>query len=398
MRTTHTHRASTPTPAAPAHGDGRLRIVRPVHRRRSAHAAIALLAVALAVTAAVAIRDRAVPVAPRPCATVTVTRGPMSGTLAATGRLTALRTLDVGSELPGRLVAVNVAPGDVVRRGQVLARLDDADQRAAVAGAYAQVMSAGVTGVRAERQMAELVDSLRGQGLLPDALDPDELADGALGDVQLDVVAATAHTAKQEAGLALARAQLARRLIRAPADGVVLSRSAQVGGLVAAGPSARPLFVIGADPATLRVEVDIDERHAGGVRPGPATFTTPARGDYRFAAVVRQVAVGDGPRQGRHAYVAILDATNPDGALRPGMSAGVALPIEGAAPTLQVPAAAARDGRVWLPDATGRPLPVPVEVGVVNSQTTEVSGPGVVAGAVVVSDDTPTTCVVSPRR
>ena len=206
--------------------------------RRSAHAAIALLAVALGVTAAVGIRDRTVPVTPRPCATVTVTRGPMSGTLTASGRLTARRTLHVGSELPGRVVAVNVAPGDAVKRGQVLARLDDTDQRAAVAAAYAQVMSAGVLGVRAERTLAELVDSLRRQGLLPDALDPDELADGALGDVQLDPVAATAHTAKQEAGLALARAQLARRLIRAPGDGVVLSQSAQVGELAAAGPSA----------------------------------------------------------------------------------------------------------------------------------------------------------------
>ena len=398
MTTTRAPRASAPTPASAGHGVPRLRIVRPVRGRRSAHAAVALLAVALGVTAAVGIRDRTVPVASRPCATATVTRAPMSGTLAATGRLTARRAVRVGSELPGRVVAINVAPGDAVTRGQVLARLDDAEQRAAVAGAYAQVMSAGVLGLRAERQMDELVDSLRAQGLLPDTLDPDELADGALGDVQLDLVAATAHTAKQDAGLALARAQLARRLIRAPADGVVLSQSAQVGELVAAGPSTAPLFVIGADLATLRVEVDIDERHIGGVRPGSATFTTPARGGYRFAAVVRQVALADGAVQGRRAYVAILDAANADGALRPGMSADVALPIDGAPPALQVPAVAARDGGVWLPDANGRPTPVPIEVGIVNSEMVEVSGPGIVAGTVIVSDEVPTTCVVPPRR
>ena len=397
MATTPTPRASAATRATPAHSKARLHIVNPIRGRRSAHAAIAFLAVALGVTAAVGIRDRTVPVALRPCATVTVSRGPMSGTLAAGGRLTARRTLRVGSELPGRVVAVNVAPGDVVKRGQVLARLDDADQRAAVAGAYAQVMSAGVLGLRAERQMGELVDSLRAQGLLPQALDPDELADGALGDMQLDQVAATAHTAKQEAALALARAQLARRLIRAPEDGVVLSRSAQVGELVAAGPSAAPLFVIGADPATLRVEVEIDERHVGGVRPGPATFTTPAHGGYRFAAVVRQVALADGTVQGRRAYVAILDAANADGALRPGMSADVALPIEGAAPTLRVPATAVRNGSVWLPDANGRPTPIPIALGIVNNEMVEVKGPGVVAGAVVVSDDSPTTCLVSAR-
>jgi HlyD family secretion protein len=398
MRTTHAPRASAPGQALPAHGKHRLAIVRHVRGRRSAHAALALLAVALAVAAAVGIRDKTVPAAPRPCATATVTRAPISGTLAAAGRLTARRTLRVGSELPGRVVAVNAAPGDAVKRGQVLARLEDADQRAAVAGAYAQVMSAGVLRLRAERQMIELVDSLRAQGLLPPALDPDELADGALGDVQLDMAAATAHSAKQEAGLALARAQLARRLIRAPEDGVVLSRSVQAGELVAAGPSAAPLFVISADVTSLRVEVEIDERHVGGVRPGPATFTTPAYGGYRFAAVVRQVALADGgAAHDRRAYVAILDAANADAALRPGMSADVALPIEGAAPTLQVPAAAMRDGRLWLPDANGRPTPAPIEVGVANDAMVEVSGPGVVAGGVVVSDETPATCVVGAR-
>jgi len=397
MTTAPIPRGSAARRAAPVAGKGRLQIVAPVRGRRSAHAAIALLAVTLAVTAAVGIRDRTVAVAPRPCATVAVTRGPMSGTLTAPGRLTARRTLHVGSELPGRVVAVTVGPGDAVKRGQVLARLDDADQRAAVAAAYAQVMSAGVLGVRAERQLGELVDSLRTQGLLPDALDPDDLADGALGDVQLDVVAATAHTAKQEAGLALARIQLARRLVRAPEDGVVLARSAQAGELVAAGPSARPLFIIGADLTTLRAEAEIDERYARGIRPGRASFTTPAHGDYRFAAAVRQVAVADAASRTDRAYVAILDASNADGALRPGMSAAVALPIEGAAAALQVPTAAARDGRVWLAAANGRPTPVPIELGVVNSEMVEISGPGIVAGAVVVSDDSPATCVVGAR-
>ena len=138
-------------------------------------------------------------------------------------------------------------------------------------------------------------------------------------------------------------------------------------------------------------------RLVGGVRPGPATFTTPAHGDYRFAAVVRLVALGE-PARGHRGYVAILDAANLDGALRPGMSADVALSIEGAAPTLPVPAVAARDGRIWLPDANGHPTPVAIEVGVVNSEMVEVSGPGVVAGGVVVSDEEPTTCVVGPRR
>ena len=73
------------------------------------------------------------------------------------------------------------------------------------------------------------------------------------------------------------------------------------------------------------------------------------------------------------------------------------MPIDGAAPTLQVPAAAARDGRVWLPDADGRPTPVPIDVGIVNDRMVEVSGPGVMAGAVVASDDAPAACVVGAR-
>jgi HlyD family secretion protein len=389
------HKSSVPGTTRPPHTPGgpQLRLVKHRRKRPSPRAALALLAVVIVLAGALAARDRTVRPAPRTCATALVARVPLSGKLTTTGRLSPTSSVRVGSELPGRVVAVYAAPGDAVTRGQVLARVDDADQRAAVAGAQAQVMSAGVLGVRAERQLDELLQSWREQGLLPRDLDPDELADGALGDVQLDLLAATAQTAKQQAALALARAQLARRAIRAPVDGVVLSRSADVGELVATGPTAAPLFVV-ADVTRLRLEADIDARHVAGVRPGAAAFTTPAHGGFRFSAVVRQVAVVDEPSHNRGGYVAVLDVANADGALRPGFVATVEVPIVSLAPTLQVPPAAVRDGRVWLPDAYGRPMPVPIEVGVVSDDMVEISGPGVAAGEVVVSDAAPAACVV----
>jgi multidrug efflux pump subunit AcrA (membrane-fusion protein) len=93
----------------------------------------------------------------------------------------------------------------------------------------------------------------------------------------------------------------------------------------------------------------------------------------------------------------VLEVANADGALRPGMSVGVELPIAGLAPTLQVPPTAVRDGRVWMPDAHGRPTPVPVEVGIVGNEMVEINGPGVAAGDVVVSDATAATCLVRAR-
>jgi HlyD family secretion protein len=199
-------------------------------------------------------------------------------------------------------------------------------------------------------------------------------------------------------------ALLERRIIRAPLAGVVLDRSIEPGESIAPSPPAPPLFTVGSDPSRLAMEIALDERHVAEVRPGPVTFTAAAARPQRtFEATVRQVSLA---AAGGAAYRALLDVPNPDGLLRPGMSALVDIPMVSLSEALHVPAGALRsapdaagnsDGDVvWLAGDGGRPFATPVRVGVADGELAEVEGPGLASGRVVVTDASPTTCLVAP--
>jgi HlyD family secretion protein len=205
---------------------------------------------------------------------------------------------------------------------------------------------------------------------------------------------AAAQLQKQEAGFALAAIEAERRLIRSPLDGVVAARSVAVGEQIAASPPGPPLFVIESDPSELRLELEIDERYAGRVRPGLATFTVPAHGRYVFPATVRALDPSADMMTSPRRYRVTLDVRNADGALRSGMSATAGLPLGGVADALLVPRAAVRDGAVWLADEAGRPRQVPVDLGPVNDVSAEVMGPGLGAGRLLIADPEPTLCVL----
>jgi HlyD family secretion protein len=374
---------------------------RKVRRRVSARVAVTLALVVAAIGAAIAARDvtRRVP-APRACETALVTSGHVAGLLRVPGRLTVTGAVRVGSSQPGQVIAVDAAVGARVGKGQIIARLDDVEQRAAVIGAGSQLASAQLLGLRAEKAFTEILKSQRDDGSLPE-LDPDELLEGTAGDAQLELLHAETEIVRREAARSLAQKLLARRVIRAPMDGVVLERSIEPGESIPASPPGPPLFVIGTDPAKLRLEVEIDERYVAGVLPGPATFTSPAYGEYSFSATIREVMAAPAATRSPRPYIVVLDVANSDGALRPGMSAVVDLPVVSGRDALAVPnrALASADGGTkvtLLSDGHGRPEAIPVGVGVANADLTEVLGPGIAAGRVVVTDASPSTCLVAP--
>ena len=302
------------------------------------------------------------------------------------------RVVRVGSTVGGERVAA----------GEVLARLDDLEQRSAVAATQARLTSAGLIALRADR---ELKDRLRG-------LDEDAL----IGDAQLELAHAVAEVDKERSGVGRARGLLERRTIRAPIAGVVIERSIEAGESVAASPPGPPLFTIASDPARLALELSIDERHVAEVRPGPVTFTVAAARPQRtFEATVHQVAIAPvaasaaSPPQttGSTPYRALLDVPNPDGLLRPGMSAMVDIPMVSLAGALHVPSGALRsaldhagfggdDTVIWLAGEGGRPFPAPVQVDIADGDLAEVEGAGVASGRIVVTDISPATCVVAP--
>jgi RND family efflux transporter MFP subunit len=323
----------------------------------------------------------------------------MSGTLRARGQLMTEREIRIGSEGPVRVVSVRAREGDRVKKGQILAVLDDVEERAKLTAARARVTSATLLGLRADRRLNQIVASLQAQGLLPRDLFADDLLEGAAGEAQLELLNATAEATRQEAALRLARTLVARRTIRAPEGGVVLARSIEPGETTPASPPGPPLFVIGSDPSRLRMEVEVDERYAGGVTPGTTTFTTPEHGSYAFSASIERVFPRTGGLRSPAPYTVVLRVPNADGALAPGSSAFVELPVRTARDALHVPADAVVQtpdaaSIVWLADGEGHAVASPVEVGVVDNEVAEVQGPGLAAGRVIVTDAAPLGCLV----
>jgi RND family efflux transporter MFP subunit len=370
-------------------------------RRSSFRAAGALAAVVAAVVIAIAVRDALVkPPPPRPCATAIVSYGSVAGVLRVPGRLTTDTTVDVGARQPGLVVSVPVAVGALVRKGDVLARLDDVEQRAAAGVASADLAAAEVVALRAERELVSELQIQRDQGLIPDEPEPDELLAGRAGDAQLEYLHSEAQVSKRRATASLARTAVARRIVRAPIDGIVLARSVTPGESIGASPPGPPLFVLGSTPTHLRLEAEVDEPHLNAVLPGSVSFVAPAHGARAFTGTIRQVVRSPGAVRSPAPYFVVIDVPNADHALQPGMSATVELAMATGRDTLSVPAGAlsARgDGTVaWVTDTHGWPSPTPVTVGVVNADFAEIRGPAIDAGRIVISDASPASCRVAP--
>jgi multidrug efflux pump subunit AcrA (membrane-fusion protein) len=169
----------------------------------------------------------------------------------------------------------------------------------------------------------------------------------------------------------------------------------------------------GSDPRRLRMELPLDERYLNGIQPGPATFRTPSLGDYELTAAVDGVVPLGDARQSPRPFAVVLSVANGDGALRPGMTAAVDLPVTSTRATLAVPVRALHSGAdaalvgfgalatepdatfVLVADGAGRAIPLRVEVGVTNGELAEVTGAGVAAGRVLVADPRPSACAVA---
>jgi len=327
-------------------------------------------------------------------ATVTVTAGPVIGTVSLSGRLDFERTVRVGSSSSGQIVAMRAGVGELVRRGQVLARLDDLEQRTAVDTADVQRTLADIQLTRAELRLLESAGVAAGGS---PAVPLEELLDSADPDAQLDAMAAVAQLTRQKALFAFARGQLARRMVRAPEDGVVVGRGFERGETVVASPPGPPLFVLDVRPGHLALRVALDERYVDRVEAGPVRVTVPSR-DRSLVGEVIGVTAPDGlssATSGPVQYQVDIAVDNVDETLRPGLSASVDLPMSSAKSTLRVPMAAVEraaairgapgttPAALWVVDGAGRTKPVAVTLGVTDGHLVEVEGPGVRAGLVV---------------
>ncbi|MFM2042258.1 MAG: hypothetical protein RLY86_834 [Pseudomonadota bacterium] len=306
--------------------------------------------------------------APVPYTSAPVEQRTLVATVTAIGNLQATDEVEVGAEISGRVVAVLVEVNDPVRAGQPLALIDPdrLEEELRRAEAARQAAEAGVDAARAVADLAaidltRLEETARlSGGRIPAAAELDR-ARAHLRQTRAQMRVAAAQAEEAAAVAAAARTALDRATIRAPIDGIVLRRRIDPGQTLAASFQTPVLFTIAADPRRLRLDVRVDEADIGRVGAGQtATFTVDAFPGDRFPAVVERVDLGaqdsgagtgstgaDGGEGTVVSYRARLRVDNPDGRLRPGMTATATIVTETLADPLVVPLAALR----FLPPA-----------------------------------------------
>jgi len=276
-----------------------------------------------------------------------VERGPLTATVAASGTLNPVTSVQVGTQVSGQIKELFVDFNSPVKAGQLIARIDPEtfqyrvrQSEADLEAARSALGRAQVNLLNAQRDLERTRELVSKNFVSPADLDR---AQAAFDLARADVKNSEAVVAQRQASLASARVDLARTEIRAPVDGVVIKRSVDVGQTVAASLQAPELFVIAKDLRDMQVETSIDEADVGRILAGQkATFTVDAFPGRTFAGEVRQVRKSAQTVQNVVTYTVLVSASNPDGLLLPGMTANVRIVTDTRASTLKVANAALR--------------------------------------------------------
>jgi HlyD family secretion protein len=282
--------------------------------------------------------------------TVAAERGDLMVIVTATGNLQPTNEVDVGSEVSGTIASVAVDYNDLVKAGQVLARLDttkleaQANQsRAAVAFARANLQQAQASLAEAGQELARLVKvRLLSDGRMPSEQDL-VAAETVVKRARASEAMIRANIAEAEARLQVDETNLDKAVIISPINGVVLVRSVEPGQTVAASLQAPVLFTLAEDLTKMELHVGVDEADVGQVKEGQqATFTVDAYSDRTFPAQITQVRYGAQSAAGVVTYLTVLNVDNSDLSLRPGMTATADIVAKEVKDALLVPNAALR--------------------------------------------------------
>jgi HlyD family secretion protein len=279
--------------------------------------------------------------------TVKVERGPVVARVTATGTLSAHVTVQVGSQVSGRLAKINVDFNSPVKKGEVIAKIDPDLFEAALASARANAFQAqGQLSVsKAQLMDAETklrrAKSLRAENLLSQA-DLDSAATAVeVAKAQIEANKGTYEQARaQEHQAAI---NLAYTTIVSPIDGTVISRNVDVGQTVAASLQAPTLFTIAEDLRKMQVDTNVTEGDVGKLRDGQrATFMVDAYPNERFVGRILQIRNAAQTVQNVVTYDAVIEVDNSDLKLRPGMTANVTVVYARREAVLRVPNTALR--------------------------------------------------------
>ncbi|MCC7051866.1 MAG: efflux RND transporter periplasmic adaptor subunit [Gemmatimonadaceae bacterium] len=364
----------------------------------------------------------------------TVEQATLESTVSATGALSAVRTVQVGTQVSGQVAALYVDFNDKVRKGQLLARIDPTLQQQAVAESQAAL----------ERTEAQLAQAKAEYDRNKQLFESQVVTATEFATIQVTYRLAQSNVTSARIALQRTRQNLAYTSIASPIDGVIVSRAVELGQTVAASLSTPEIFRIAENLAEMQILALVDESDIGRIEVGQtATFTVAAFSTRTFNAVVKQKRLLSAVTDNVVNYTVVLGVANTDGKLLPGMTATVKFLTQRAENVLAVPNSALRFkptaemlgadsgiltarrdslarrtaaappavvaggsgpggpppgfpgaaatprvrraapdsvGTLWITDSTGRLRPFRVRTGVTDGQRTQVAGRAIAAG------------------
>lgn len=317
-------------------------------------------------------------------ATVTITRGDITRHVTASGTLGAMISVDVGSQVSGRIIALHVDYNTPVKKGDLLAEIDPTLYDANLRQSEGELASA-LADVELKKQNLARKTILTPSGAAS----------------RLDLDQATAQLAQAEATVIIrkatvdsARANVAFCKIFSPVDGIVISRKVDAGQTLIAAMTTPVLFTIAQDISRMNINVSISEADIGQVAiDQPVEFTVDAYPDDTFHGTVSQVRKSPITTQNVVTYETIVTLENPDQKLFPGMTADVSIrvaekqnilkianaalrysPPEGATFTTSIPRDYGRNQRlIYLLEPDTKTLrPTIIKAGITNGNDTQI--------------------------
>jgi len=319
----------------------------PARRRTLIRSGTLLACVAVALAAAWFWHHRAAAADAGAYRTAPVDRGDIRVAISATGTLSAISTVDVGSQISGQVTAVSVDFNDHVSKGEVLARIDPSTYQAQIAQGSAAVGSAraNLASAQATLRNAE-ADFTRKTQLAQQQLvarSDADLARAARDQARAQVNAAQAQITQQQASTQTSQLNLQRTVIRSPVDGVVVTRTVEPGQTVAASLQAPVLFQIAEDLSKMQIILAVDEADIGQVKAGQVvSFSVDAFPDRQYKGSVQQVRLSATNTNNVITYPVVVAVDNGDRSLLPGMTANAEIEVSRRSDVLRVPNSALR--------------------------------------------------------
>ncbi len=358
-----------------------------------------------------------------------VTLGSVQQTVSSTGALSAVKTVQVGTQVSGQVAQILTDFNSRVAKGQLLARIDPVLQEQAVRDAQAQLEKAQAQVLQAQQEYN------RNQPLFKQQF----ISATEFGTMQVNLSVAQAGVKSAQVALDKAKQNLSYTNIYAPINGVIVERDVDVGQTVAASLSAPQLFLIAQDLAQMQILAAVDESDISAIKDGQAAqFTVQSFPGSTFDGVVQQVRLQSKLTDNVVSYTVVVTLDNADAKLLPGMTATVQFITGSATNVLTVPNAALRftptsderaasglplsaattdstrgprgaggtssapiagtaatrprrangspggAGSLWTLDADKKLKRIPVRVGLSDGQRSQVSGTGLAAGTQVI--------------